>query len=314
MQCPFCQGSTRRFGKNRNGSQRFRCDTCVKTFTDEATRQDRRCVTEADAILCLRLLLEGNSIRSTERITGINKETIISAMVRAGEKCKSFLEKTIKMIPVADVQADEIWGFIHCKEKHRTLNNLPEIYGDAYCFTAIERNTKLIIAWHLGKRSMEDTYEFAAKLRKATVGNFQLTTDGYTPYRTAIPATFGTSLDFAQLHKEYGLAEGEKRYSPPEVVGISIKIRSGNPDAASICTSHVERHNLTLRMQIRRLTRLTNAFSKKWDNHDAALGLYLAYYNFCRVHMTLKTTPAVAAGLASEPWSVQELLRQASAS
>jgi IS1 family transposase len=261
-------------------------------------------------LLCLRMLLEGNSIRSTERLTGVNKETIIKAMVRTGEKCKTFLETTIRRIPVDDVQADEIWGFVHCKEKHRTLNNLPEIYGDAYCFTAIERSTKLIIAWHLGKRSQEDTYEFAAKLRAATVGDFQLTTDGYTPYRTAIPATFGSSLDFAQLHKEYGLDEGEKRYSPAVVTGITIKIRTGDPDAASICTSHVERSNLTLRMQIRRLTRLTNAFSKRWENHEAALALFFAYYNFCRVHMTLKTTPAVASGLTDHVWSVQELLNR----
>jgi len=264
-------------------------------------------------IFCLRLLLEDNSIRSAERLTGVNKETIIAAMVRAGENCRKFLAKKIRRISVYDVQADEIWGYVGCKEKHRHLNNLPDCYGDAYCFTAIERNTKLMLAWHLGKRSTEDTYEFAVKLRAATCGHFQLTTDGWRPYCTAIPEVFGDSVDFAQLVKEYGDNDGERQYSPPIVTGISIKIRSGEPNVANICTSHVERHNLTIRMQVRRLTRLTNAFSKRWENHEAAIALFFAFYNWCRPHMTLKTTPAVASGLTDHVWSVPELLANAGA-
>jgi IS1 family transposase len=256
------------------------------------------------------MLLEGNSIRSVERLTGVNRNTIMNSMVDIGAKCKLFLEATIRGISVADIQADEIWGFVYMKEKARLLRDYPEDgYGDAYCFTAIERNTKLLVAWHLGKRSVPDTWEFAGKLRHATVGNFQLSTDGWNPYRTAIPGTFGQALDFAVIIKDFHAApEDQHRYSPPEVVAVKIKIQSGDPDEKKICTSHVERSNRTLRMQIRRLTRLTDAHSKKWENHEAALALFFAYYNFCRVHMTLKSTPAKAAGLTMETWSVEKLL------
>jgi transposase-like protein/IS1 family transposase len=313
MLCSLCQSEMRRFGRNRNGSQRYRCDECKRTVTDATTRPvDRRCLSPEKTILCLRMLLEGNSIRSVERLTGIHRDTIIDAMVDAGQKCKRFLEATIRRVPVADVQADEIWGFVGCKERTRQARGYSESVGDAYCFTAIERNTKLIVAWHLGKRSSEDTHEFADNLRHATTGRFQLTTDGYTPYQTAIPYTFGPRLDFAQLVKEYETPdEGQRRYSPADVVGITITIRSGNPDRDRICTSHVERHNRTIRMAVRRLTRLTDAHSKKWENHDAMLGLFFAYYNFCRNHLTLKTTPAVASGLTDHTWSLAELLAAA---
>ncbi len=144
------------------------------------------------------------------------------------------------------------------------------------------------------------------------MGDFQLTTDGYTPCRTMIPYVFGPSLDFAQLHKEYGMSPDEHRYSPAVVTGVAVKIRTGDPDESLICTSHIERHNRQIRMQVRRLTRLVDAHSKKWENHEAALALFFVYYNFCRVHSTNKTTPAVASGLTDHVWSVQELLAAAS--
>jgi len=207
---------------------------------------------------------------------------------------------------------------VGCKEKTRERNNYAEYFGDAYCFTAIERDTKLMIAWHLGKRSPQDTLLFAEKLSRATNGRFQLTTDGFTPYRTAIPHTLGSRVDFAQLVKVYGFPEGEeRRYSPPEVVSAVPTPRTGSPRTERICTSHIERSNLTIRMTVRRLTRLTNAFSKKWENHEAALALFFAFYNFCRPHMTLteemgyKCTPAMRSGLADHVWTVDELLGQA---
>jgi IS1 family transposase/transposase-like protein len=315
MECSTCQGETKRFGRNRNGSQRYRCLTCGCTFTDAATRPvDRRRLPLEKTVLCLRMLLEGNSIRSVERLTGVNRDTIIEAMVAAGKKCKRFLETAIHHVPVDDVQADEVWGFVGCKERTRQARSYGDEVGDAYCFTAIERTTKLIVAWHLGKRSPGDTQDFADNLRRATTGRFQLTTDGYTPYQTAIPFTFGQRIDFATLVKDYETpSDGLRRYSPADIVGITIKIRSGEPDKNRICTSHVERHNLTIRMTIRRMTRLTNAHSKKWENHDAALALFFAYYNFCRTHSTIKTTPAVAAGLADHTWGMAELLEKAAA-
>lgn len=207
------------------------------------------------------------------------------------------------------MECDEIWGFVGCKEKTRLSNNYSEDFGDSYCFVGLESSTKLVLAWHLGKRPAEDTRQFSEKLSHATSGRFQLTTDGFRPYKTAIPQAFNGRVDFAQLIKEYAIPDGEeRRYSPPEVVGIATVVCCGQPDPDRICTSYVERSNLTMRMTVRRLTRLTNAFSKKWENHEAALALYFAFYNYCRVHMMLKRTPAMEAGLTDQAWSVGELL------
>ena len=176
----------------------------------------------------------------------------------------------------------------------------------------MEKTTKLILAWHLGRRTTEDTHEFARKLAVATTGHFQITTDGFRPYQTAIP-TILQDVDFATLVKVYATKD-DHRYSPGEVVGTEKTTCCGNPDPARVCTSHVERQNLTIRMQNRRMTRLTNAFSKKWANHRAALALHFAYYNFCRVHQTLKMTPAMAAGLEARPWTLRELVEQSTQS
>jgi IS1 family transposase/transposase-like protein len=314
MLCQTCQSHCRRFGKNRNGSQRFRCDVCSRTFTDAVTRPvDRRCLNQEKAVLCLRMLLEGNSIRSIERLTGVHRDTIIDTMVVAGENCKRLLERNQTALTVENVEVDEVWGFVGMKEKTRERYNRPDDKGDAYCFTAIEHTNKMIICWHLGKRTSEHAHLFAEKLRQATSGRFQLSTDGYKPYQTAIPRHFGNEVDFATLVKVYGESEDQRRYSPPTVTDVVMTSRLGNPDMEKVCTSIIERHNLTLRMSIRRLTRLTNAHSKKWENHEAALALFIAYYNYARVHSTLKCTPAVKAGLTDRTWSVQELLAKAAA-
>ena len=184
--------------------------------------------------------------------------------------------------------------------------------GDAYTYVAIERNSKLILAWHLGRRTRQDTFNFILKLRRATAGKFQLTTDGWTAYPDAVERIFGIDIHFAQLIKVYAaVREGEQRYSPAEVVDVEVVPRVGMPDYERICTSHIERQNLTMRMQIRRLTRLTNAYSKKWENLRAAIALHFAYYNFVRVHSSLRVTPAMEAGLTDHVWSIAELLAAA---
>lgn len=313
MLCSMCQKEMRRFGKNRNGSQRYRCNPCRRTFTDAVTRPtDRRFLPTDKLILCLRMLLEGNSVRSIERLMGIHRDTIIEAMIRAGEKCQRFLESVVQNVPVNDVEADEVWGFVGCKERTRERHGYSEEFGDAYCFTALERHTKFILTWHVGKRTPADTLAFAEKLDRATAGRFQLTTDGFRPYLNTIPYVFGSRVDFGTLVKVYGTADDERRYSPGQVIDVITSARSGQPDMDKACTSFVERSNLTIRMTVRRLTRLTNAHSKKWENHEAALALFFGYYNFCRVHSTIKTTPAVKAGLAERVWSLEELLRSAS--
>ena len=313
MIAPACRHEeTKRHGRDRHGDQRFRCKLCGQTWTESRPKLlgDMRIPLDR-AVFCLRLLLEGNSIRSVERLTDTHRDTIMRLVVLVGERCQTFMEKTIHKMPVEDVQVDEIWGFVGCKKKTADRLSKGEEFGDAYCYTAIERNTRLLLTWHLGKRTPTNTRYFAHKLEIATSGRFQLSSDGYQPYRSAMPMWLGGRIDFAQLQKVFASVKGNAaavRYSPGDIIGTEIRVISGNPNDSRICTSHAERHNLTIRTQVRRMTRLTNGFSKKWENHEAALGLFFAYYNFCRVHGTLKTTPAVAAGLTDHTWSVKELL------
>jgi IS1 family transposase len=273
------------------------------------------------SLFCLQLLTEGNSIRATVRISGVAKDTVIALLVCVGEKCEAFLRESLRSVPAKDVQADEIWGFVSMKEKTKTRKQLESAdIGDAYCFVAIERNTKLVLAWYLGKRDQCSTREFLVDVERSTRGRIQLSTDGFRPYPQAVQLAFSErEVDHGTLVKVYATKD-DHRYSPGEVAGTIKETCCGNPDPAKICTSHVERHNLSMRMQNRRLTRLTNAFSKKWTNHDAALGLYFAVYNFVRPHGTLthdaedrrKTTPAMKAGLTDHPWTLLELLEAAS--
>jgi IS1 family transposase len=259
------------------------------------------------AAKAIELLVEGCSVSTVERFTGLHHTTILSLLVLIGEKCERLLESRIRNLPVHDVQCDEIWGYVGYKEK-RNITAGP-LRGDAYCFVAIERNTKLVLTWHLGRRTARDTMALTEKLEGATAGNFQLTTDGFQPYFDAIHTCLGTRVDYSQLIKTYAATTDEEhRYSPPQVVDITIKPMWGQPDPYRICTSHVERQNLTMRMQIRRLTRLTNAFSKKWANLKAAPGLYFAWYDYCHFHRTLRCTPAMAAEITDHIWSVGELV------
>ena len=266
-------------------------------------------IPQGKMLLAIQLLLEGNSIRSTMRITDLDQNTIMKALVLAGDRCEKVMARLIVNVPVKDVQCDEIWSFIQKKEKAVELGDDPN-FGDAYCFTAIERHSKLILNFALGKRDQATTDIFIEGLRHATSSqNFQITTDGFVPYKSAIENTLSDRVDFAQLIKVYRASvAGEARYSPAEVVSTEVVPVVGDPNPNRICTSHVERQNLTMRMQIRRFTRLTNGFSKKFENHWAALALYFAYYNFCRIHGSIRVTPAMEAKITDHIWELAELL------
>lgn len=265
------------------------------------------------ALLALQLLLEGCSVRSTERVTGLHRRTILNLLVLAGERCEKLLEERIKDVPAKDVQGDELWAYVGCHDKFKKRNNITDDeLGSAWCFVALERNTKLVLAWHLGKRTTRDTVEFTEKLYRATSGRFQFTTDGFAGYPDAVAYSLGTRIDYAQLIKIFQHPRDEQgRYSPPEVVEIISKPMWGNPDPDKICTSHIERLNLDLRMGMRRLTRLTNAYSKKWSNLKAAYALFFAFYNFVRVHGSIRCTPAMESGITNHVWSLKELLTAA---
>ncbi len=313
MTCHNCKSICKKFGKyGAKKIQRYRCKQCGRTYSDEQEKPLEEMRVSLDkALNCLQLLLEGMSIRSTQRVTGLHPETILNLLVLAGERCERLLDERMRGLKVRDVQADEMWGFVQCKEKTKLrLGKEGEAEGNAWCFVALERHTKVVLAWHLcHKRSVNETVAFTEKIYNATEGRFQLSTDGLTAYPDAVAYSLGTRVDYAQLIKIFAHPRDEQgRYSPPEVVEIISKKMWGNPDEERICTSHVERQNLTMRMQIRRLTRLTNAFSKKWANLRAALALYFAYYNFCRVHKTLRCTPAMEQGLTNHIWTLGELI------
>src|SRR6266404_6273441 len=277
MTCHNCSAICKKFGKfGPQRIQRYRCNQCKKTFSEEHEKAPRPVRPEGPlgkmrisldkAEMCLKLMLEGMSIRSIQRITGLHQETILDLLVLAGERCEKLMQERIKGVAVKDVEADEIWGFCKFKNRHKLNKKITDPHrGDAYTFVGIERNTKLILAWHLGERDMVNTEAFTEKLEYATSGRFQLTTDGWKPYENAVSYSLGTRVDFAQLVKVYATdPDGEQKYSPPVVVETVTKIQIGDPDPSRICTSIVERSNLSMRTSIRRLTRLTNASRKRW--------------------------------------------------
>jgi transposase-like protein/IS1 family transposase len=304
------------YGRNR--VQRWKCQQCGKRFAGPQERPfgaDLRLPRETIELI-LRCLVEGNSIRSTARLCDVEKRTVLNILTLAGESCERIMGRLVVNVPVKDVQVDEIWGYVYKKEAHKLPDEAHDDgIGDAYCFVAIERNTKLVLNFALGRRSQATTDAFIEGLRAATSPQrFQISADGFKPYVSAITTTLGDRCDFAQVIKVYASdPEGQRRYSPADVTHTERIPIMGSPDAAKICTSHVERQNLTIRMQMRRLTRLTNAFSKKWENLWAAYCLHFAWYNFIRVHQTLRVTPAMEAGITNRVWGLADLLAETAA-
>jgi IS1 family transposase len=256
-------------------------------------------------------LVEGCSVRSTSRMTGVAKGTILRLLANVGTACADYQNVTIRNIPAQRIQVDEIWSFVGCKEKNLT----PEILstrtaGDAWTYVAIDAQTKLVISTMVGQRDAGFATAFLKDVSTRLSTRVQLTTDGHNMYLKAVANTmFEDGVDFAQLVKYYGNdPEGQKRYSPAQCMGTKQQIVSGNPDKRHISTSFIERQNLTMRMNMRRFTRLTNAFSKKFENHVHSIALYQMHYNFARIHQTLRVTPAMEAGLSQHVWSIRDIL------
>ncbi|MGC2694348.1 MAG: DDE-type integrase/transposase/recombinase [Candidatus Angelobacter sp.] len=293
--------------------KRFRCSGCRKTYTENRERLfGSMTVPEGKALLAIQLLIEGTSIRSTERITQLHRDTILRLLVLAGERCVALMDTKMRNLQCKRIQADEIWSFIGKKQRNVRVEDADEL-GDAWIFVAIDAESKLIPAYAVGRRDRETTYRFLTNLRDriAEEHRFQLTTDGFHFYRRGVEDVFAGQADFAQLIKIYGdhgQHDAAGRYSPAPMIETIVKIRDGRPDLRHVSTSYIERQNLTIRMAIRRFTRLTNAFSKKLDNHKAACALHFAYYNFCRIHKSLRVTPAMEAGITDHIWTLRELL------
>ena len=317
MLCKACQVPANRFGTDRKGIQRYRCRTCRKTFSERSHRPIKGMYLSTEKmLLILNLLCEGNAVRSIERITGVDKSTILKLLVQVGEGCERMLAEKIQGVPVADLQADEIWTYIRCKQGTRARKGImdPDA-GDAYCYIGMDRKSKLILSWHLGRRNTWDCHDFIVKLAAATSGQCQISTDAFNAYPNAIEYAFGARANYAQVIKEFANAGGEegRRYAPPRLIGQEKVTVYGEPEEERACTSHVERGNWTLRGHLRRFTRLSNGFSRKKANLRAALALYFAYYDFVRMHKSIRMTPAMAAGIARKPWSMSDLLQAAMA-
>lgn len=258
-------------------------------------------------------LTEGCSVRATERLTDVHRETILKLSVDVGEGCGRLVDAMMRNLQCGIVEIDEQWSFVGCKQKHVKQED-GDTRGDAWLFIALDATSKAVINYTVGKRSSENTTHFVNSLQARLVSRPQITADGFGAYTNAVPDAFGGDVDFAQLVKHFQNVKGNSaavRYSPGAIRGVEQRVVCGDPDKGHISTSYVERFNLSTRMHMRRFTRLTNAFSKKPRNHAAACGLHVAFYNFCRMHEAIRCTPAMALGITDHPWTIAELVSAA---
>jgi len=254
-------------------------------------------------------LVEGNSLRSTSRMTGVARNTVTALLLDLAEGCAGYHDRHVRNLKVRRLQCDEIWNFVGAKAKNATPEKKAEGWGDTWTWTALDADTKLCVSYLVGGRDFSWANEFMHDCASRISNRVQITTDGYKAYLEAVESAFGADIDYAQLQKIYGApTDNETRYSPARCIGCDMKVVSGNPDPKHVGTSYVERQNLSMRMSIRRFTRLTNAFSKKVENHAAAVALWFMYYNFCRVHQTLRVTPAMEAGISTHVWTIEQLV------
>jgi IS1 family transposase len=257
------------------------------------------------------MLCEGMSVSAAARLTDTDPHTIIDLVNYVGERCDAYMQENIKGIHVEEIQMDEQWQFVLCKKATAKAKKYVGGCGDCWCYSAIERSTKLVVAWHMGKRDEKHTNAFIRKLANATTGRFNLASDGWTAYPMAVWKHLEDRVDYGMLIKIFrdGTAEDRRKYSPARIIGSKKQRIMGVPEGKRICTSHAERLNGSVRNYVKRMGRLTYAFSKKWNNHRAALALFFAHYNWCRKHKSLRgETPAMAHGIADHAWTVRELL------
>lgn len=268
-------------------------------------------LSQAERVKIVAALVEGMSLRSVSRMTGIARNTITKLLVDLGEACMRYHDVHVRNVRVRRLQCEEIWAYVGAKAKNVQPAKKEIGWGDVWTWVALDADTKLVVSYLIGGRGADWAHDFMEDCARRVKGHLQLTTDGHKPYLEAVENAFGGGIDYATLQKIYGASEETvtaKRYSPAKCIGCDMKVVSGNPDPQHISTSYIERQNLTIRMSMRRFTRLTNGFSKKLDNHAYAIALHFQYCNFVRIHQTLRVTPAMEAGLSDHTWSMEELV------
>lgn len=318
MQCPSCQSeSVKKHGHTSDGRSRSRCRECrrvwVETKLPKPARKPRR-MPEDRAAMILGLLCEGASVRAIQRLLGVEQRTVLRLLLDLGEGCSRLLEEKLQAVEVEDVEIDELYTYIVCKEatkKRKKIDN-PDA-GDSYLFLGIERSTKVLLAHHVGRRTSADARTFMARLARATAGRFFLHSDGFDGFAGAVEEHLGSRVDYGQVVKEFGTIGGveARRYAPPRLIGQKKYWISGEPVEERVGTSRIERCNWTVRTGLRRYVRLSNGFSRKKANLAAAVSIFICYYNFVKFHGSLRCTPAMAANIERKPWSVTDLLREA---
>jgi transposase-like protein/IS1 family transposase len=313
--CFCCDGESKKFGRFKNKNrivQRFRCLRCGKTFSETQPLEGVRVDFDKSAQIA-HFLVEGVGIRASARLSGLDESTVLNILESAGQHCARLLDQKVNGVKADFVELDELWSFIHCKEA-----NVKEIWanhGDVYTFLATDRESKLIISHVVGRRTHENAYWFLRDLKARLATRCQLSSDGFDGYTGqgkqpgGVSKVFGKAVDYGTEIKMYGHdAEGQRRYSAPPLTGTRRRSRIGSPIRSKINTSHAERCNLSVRLFNRRFTRLTLGYSKKYENHCHAVALFIAHFNFCRVHSATGKTPAQAAGLTDHVWTVADLL------
>lgn len=264
-------------------------------------------------VMAISALAEGSSIRSVERMTGVHRDTIMRLGMTVGDACAKLMHEQMRDLDIRHIQVDEIWGFVGKKQRNVKPSDNQEMFGDCWTFVALDPESKLVPSFVVGKRDWENTQKFVSDVASRVRNRIHFSSDGMNGYLTTVEEAFGSEVDYGQIVKIYGGVdmEGSRRYSPPPVTAISKKVICGEPDLDLISTSHVERQNLTMRMHCRRLTRLTNAFSKRVENFRSAVALNFGYYNFCLIHKSIRMTPAMAAGVSNRIWTVKDLVELA---
>jgi transposase-like protein/IS1 family transposase len=319
MTCLCCNGEAKKFARFKNVNrivQRYRCVRCGKTFSESQPLDGIR-IEHSKVVQIVKLICEGMGIRACSRLTGCHINTVLAVLETIGQKCEQFHDRMVRHVTTSALQLDELWARVGCSQRLANQQGNDFEHGDFYTFLAVAAREKFIVSYQTGKRDLENTDIFVEDIAKRVDGRIQVTTDSFRPYLQIVRKHLLERLDYATMQKIYAIpfdakSEAARRYSPPQCTGVKIRVRAGAPRHDRISTSFVERANLTVRHFNKRFARLGLGYSRKLENHRHAISLFVAAYNFCKIHTTLGTTPAHGLKITDRPWTIEELIEQIS--